>query len=1209
MFNIFLFWIVQGRKCLLILTLIVHTWFIGLSQVVINEVHMQPAGSTTGTNPQNLADCTPNNGAEYIELYNTDPCNVADISCYIVGCNIAGTSAAAHGAFRFPQGTIIPPLGFVSIGGTNSGATFVLNNYCGTANLNINPAGRWYMPNGDGYMMLYNSSGAAIDAVYWTINAGEANKWGTDTDINTNPTRIPAGTGGCQLVNSLSGPANLPLSFAEYAGQASGNGFSTARQTDGGSTWVRNVAGTINGCNGACIVSTPFLLNIITSAPSCNSANGSITITPSTMGSYSYSWTPNVSTSNVATNLAAGAYQISVTLNGCTVDTIINLTSTSGPTSVAVSTVNSTCGQGNGSVSIGAVTGGTPPFTYNFDNLGYSSTSNFSNLPGGVYSLLVKDATGCVYSAPNIILTSSPSPSNILFNSTNPTCGQSNGSVILGQVTGGTSPYTYNFNNLGFGTNTSFSNLGAGSFSLEISDALGCTFSAPDILLTNNSGPTGVLVTPTNPSCGQSDGVISLGVVTGGTAPYTYNFDGLGFSGTTVFSNLSGGSYTLEVKDAAGCVFVAPIVTLVTPNGPSAIAVTTTNPSCGLADGAVIIGTVTGGTAPYTYNFNNQGFSGVTTYANLNAGSYGLEVKDSNGCLFLASSVVLTNTNAPSAIVVNVTNSTCSQSNGVVDLSTVTGGTAPYSYNFNNLGFSSVTNYTGLMAGTYTLQVQDNIGCVFVAPSINITTSAGPNTISVFSTDPSCNQTNGSVNLGNVSGGTPPFNYNFNNQGPSSNINYSNLSAGTYSLVVVDALGCVYNAPSITLNTSNGPSGIVVNVIDPLCGQSNGSVDLGLVSGGVAPFVYNFNGIGFQPVTSFSDLPAGTYSLEVSDASGCIFIAPTINLSSSDAPNGVEILVTNTLCGQANGSVILGNVFGGVSPYLFSFDNLPFSSNSSFTILDQGSYAISIKDSNNCVFDTTISVMPSSGITSADVSISPMICLTENGSISIGAILGGVPPYQFQLNGQGFTSNPQFNNLPEGLYSITVKDSSGCELNLQKNVTQDFSSGPQSLSYSLVSPDCDASNGSLSVLNVVGGTSPLSYSFSGIQEMIDSTYSNLDTGWYQIQIIDSNGCVLSDSVLLLPNGMGDVYIPNTFTPNKDNKNENWFISGYCVKQIDCIIFNRWGEYVARLDNANPSWDGIYNGQLVQEGIYVYSALITFYSNDTKSQMGHILISY
>jgi gliding motility-associated-like protein len=91
--------------------------------------------------------------------------------------------------------------------------------------------------------------------------------------------------------------------------------------------------------------------------------------------------------------------------------------------------------------------------------------------------------------------------------------------------------------------------------------------------------------------------------------------------------------------------------------------------------------------------------------------------------------------------------------------------------------------------------------------------------------------------------------------------------------------------------------------------------------------------------------------------------------------------------------------------------------------------------------------------------------------------------------------------------------------------------------------------------------------------------------------------------------MGDVYIPNTFTPNKDNKNENWFISGYCVKQIDCIIFNRWGEYVARLDNANSSWDGIYNGQLVQEGIYVYSALITFYSNDTKSQMGHILISY
>ena len=139
------------------------------SQIVINEIQIQPAGSSTASNPQNLVDCTPIPGAEFIELYNTNPCNSVDISCYILANNIAGTSAAAHGGFRFPSGTIIPPLGFLSIGGSNSGATFNLNALCGTSNLNINPAGRWYLPNGDGYMILYDDIGNVVDAIYWTL--------------------------------------------------------------------------------------------------------------------------------------------------------------------------------------------------------------------------------------------------------------------------------------------------------------------------------------------------------------------------------------------------------------------------------------------------------------------------------------------------------------------------------------------------------------------------------------------------------------------------------------------------------------------------------------------------------------------------------------------------------------------------------------------------------------------------------------------------------------------------------------------------------------------------------------------------------------------------------------------------------------------------------------------------------------------------------
>ncbi len=1183
--------------------------FIAHSQVVINEVQMQPAGSATGTNPQNLVDCTPNDGAEFIELYNTDPCNSVDISCYILGCNIAGTSAASHGAFRFPSGTIIPPLGFVSIGGTNSGATFILNTYCGTANLNINPAGRWYMPNGDGYMMLYDASGTAIDAVYWTVNAGEASKWGTDTDINTNPTRIPAGTGGCAVVSSLSGPANLAIGTAEYAGQASGNGFSSARQTDGSNTWVRNVAGTINACNGACVIANPFSISATTTAPSCGASNGAITVNPAPAGAYTYTWVPNVSANNTASNLAAGSYQVSIDLNGCQKDTTIVLSNSAGPTNIVITPTNASCGLSNGSVTLGAVTGGVGPYTYNFNNLGFSGTTNYSNLAAGSYTLIVKDAAGCTYSAPNIVLTGGTAPTAITVTPTNPSCGQSNGAIALGTVTGGTSPYTYNFNNLGFSATTNYPNLAAGNYSLIVQDASGCTFNAPNSVLTSSAGPTGITTTPTNPACGQSNGAVSLGAVVGGTAPYTYNFNNLGFSATTNYPNLAAGSYTLEVTDAAGCTYIAPSVSLSNSNGPTAIAVTPTNPSCGQSDGLVSLGNVTGGTAPYTYNFNNLGYGSTTNFPNLAAGNYTLDVQDANGCIFSAPAIALNNANGPTAIVVNITNSTCSQSNGSVSLGTVTGGTAPYTYNFNSLGYSNTITYSTLAAGSYTLLVQDASGCVYTAPSATITTSNGPTAIAVTPYNPSCGQSNGTVTLGSVTGGTAPYTYNFNNQGFSGNTSYTNLASGTYTLAVTDGAGCIFNAPDIILNTSNGPSAIAVTTVDPSCSQTNGSVTLGAVTGGTSPYSYNFNGQGLSATISFSNLAAGTYSLEVSDGAGCIYVAPYIILTSLNGPTDIVITISNTTCAQANGAINLGAVNGGLAPYQFSIDNQTFSTSTLFANLSAGNYILSVQDANNCSFDTSFTVLPSIGPTGVQLSIEPAICTQNIGNISIDAVIGGIPPYQYQLNTLGQSSTTIYDNLSAGNYTLTITDINGCSLTIDTIVTQDNSSGPQSYTYETKSPDCDNSNGSFSILNVSGGTAPYLFSFSGGGNMADSIFDNLDTGRYYILITDSNGCMLNDSIIIKPSEDGEAYLPNCFTPNGDKTNEKWFIKGYCIQHIECFIFDRWGEYIARLDDDVKEWDGKYKNEFVPEGVYAYRARITFNSNKKKAVVGHILIHY
>jgi len=745
---------------------------------------------------------------------------------------------------------------------------------------------------------------------------------------------------------------------------------------------------------------------------------------------------------------------------------------------------------------------------------------------------------------------------------------------------------------------------------LVITDASGCSYTAPTIVLSSTAGPTAISVSTINPACGQSNGTINLGAVTGGTSPFTYNFNNLGYTTAVSFNNLAAGNYTLDVQDANGCIYSAPAIVLNSSNGPTAITVNTVDPSCGQSDGTISLGTVTGGTGPYTYNFNNSGFSGTTVYPNLAAGSFSLDVQDANGCLFSAPSIALTNLNGPTSIQISTTNESCGLVNGSITLGTVNGGTPPYTYNFNNQGYSSLTNFSNLQAGNYSVVVQDAVGCIYTAPITAIAGTNGPTAILVNSSNPTCGQTNGTISLGQVTGGTAPYSFDFNNQGPGTTTSFSNLSSGNYSLVVADANGCTYNAPAINLNSSNGPTAIVVSTTDPTCNQSNGTILLGAVSGGTAPYTYNLNGQGFSGNTNYTNLSSGTYTLQISDASGCTFNTPNVVLSSANGPLGVAVTVTSTSCGETNGAIDLGLVSGGQSPYSYSIDNQPFSSFTSFTALGSGTHTLSIRDANGCQYDTTISILPSTGISNATINIQPSICIQSNGTISIDSVFGGAAPYQYQLNSLGFVSSADFQNLNTGLYTITIQDNNGCQWSIQKLVFQDFSSGPQKVNYVINPPDCEGINGSLALENIVGGTAPYSLSINGLTTNPDTLFSNLDTGRYSILVIDANGCELIDSIQIKQKGLGDVFIPNSFTPNKDNKNELWTIKGYCIKHFECIIFNRWGEFIGRIDDLyNPAWDGLYKGLQVQQGVYIYSAFVTFESNDTKTYLGQLNITY
>ena len=776
-------------KTKIVLLTLLLTSFAYKSQVVINEVHLKPAGGDTDQAFQSMYNANATSGAEFIEIYNISSCPV-DISCWTLGGMDGGTNG---GAFSFPSGTIIPPLGFITIGGPLTiGVNFNLNLSTNSARLWRSNASRWHLPNGDGWVALYDASGSAMDAVYWTFDSNDPTKLNTDATFTTGALQRIGACGGGSLATASA------ISGIEYIVSATVTGQSYERTTDGSMSWALG-APTPNNCNGTCVVANGFQLNALVQQPSCGQSNGSISFSPTPQDTYFYNW-PFPTTGNVSSvaNLSAGDYFITITnISGCTKDTTITLVPTGGVTAVNVSSTNPSCSSADGTVSIGAVTGGTAPYQFNFNGTGYGTSLNFSNLTSGTYTLNVQDNTGCVYSAPSIVLTAANTPTAIAVSTTPENCNQSNGSVSLGAVTGGSAPYQFDFNGGGYSSNIAFTNLASGNYTLSVQDNSGCVYNAPVVVVAEIAGPSALVVTTNNATCGNANGSVVLGAVTGGTAPYQYNFNNSGYSNTTNYSNLNTGNYTISVQDNAGCIYTAANAVITNTASPTGITQTINDASCGLQNGSVVLGSVTGGTAPYQYNFNGQGFSSTTTFSGLNGGSYSLIVQDALGCTYAAPAIVLATSVGPTTINFNSVNASCDQDNGSIQIVSITGGTAPYQYSVNGSALTTSTNYPNLVPGAYELSVLDASGCTI---QTQVQISGGSSPIADFAINPSAISIfEPYTNLINLSSSDVVLNSWVipNGQPNSSNsedlqVSFLDAESGTYpiTLIVTNADGC-----------------------------------------------------------------------------------------------------------------------------------------------------------------------------------------------------------------------------------------------------------------------------------------------------------------------------------------------------------------------------------------------------------------------------------
>lgn len=857
-----------------------------------------------------------------------------------------------------------------------------------------------------------------------------------------------------------------------------------------------------NGCisSKGFTITQPAAISVTATptSPLCNNAcSGSITAnvaggTPA----YTYNWLP-AGVGSTITNLCAGNYTLTVTdASLCTGNAVVTLTN---PPAIVpnVTFTNALCNASCNGSAIATPFNGTAPYSYTWTNVPASFTNIATGLCAGTYTVFIKDANNCTVTPQQITL-NDPLPLNILASSLPATClGPPDGSMTV-TPSGGTPTYSYAWVPAALGTNSFVNNVGAGIYTVIVTDGNLCTNSV-SIIVNNSNGPNSAAVTSTNVNCfGQCTGAASIGVITGGNPGYVVSWV-TPVPSTTVNPkiNLCAGTWTAQITDVLGC----KLFTTVTISQPTAGITDNpmiTDPLCaGVCSGSVVLNP-SGGTPPYASYAWSPSASITNTASGLCVGVHTSTITDNLGCTFVGSYTLNGQVTVTTAVASTSNNcfGNCLGTSSVV----AGGGVAPYNYSWSNAQTGTVV--INLCNGNYSVTVTDFNGCQATGTT-NITS---PSSITIVPTisSPSCGLCNGSSTVV-AGGGTAPFSYTWTSG--SSTPTETNLCAGVYQVLVTDSKGCT-QLQNIPISNSSGITGEIFNIQNELCfNDCNGSVSVTPV-GGNPPITFNW--VAPASTNSFiTNLCGGTYFVQMQDAQGCI------RTSSVTVNSATNIIITPTVIaptcpGPGNNGTITVNVFGGTGTYTYNWS--PAGNTATLNNVGAGVYTLNVTD-GVCNKSITVNVNSASApqilFTKVDDSCLPGPC---TGSVVITPTLG-TPGYNVVWSNGNLNTNT-VTGLCQGVISVTVTDFVGCTA-VQSFTIND--SPPVNLSLPVVNDvTCYGScNGSISIVPS-GGTLPYVISWIPATTVTPANpLNNLCAGNYSATVTDKNGCTATSTFALV----------------------------------------------------------------------------------------------
>jgi len=426
---------------------------------------------------------------------------------------------------------------------------------------------------------------------------------------------------------------------------------------------------------------------------------------------------------------------------------------------------------------------------------------------------------------------------------------------------------------------------------------------------------------------------------------------------------------------------------------------------------------------------------------------------------------------------------------------TITNGQPPFSYLWPNGSTAPSTCLVGFT--DYQVTVTDGTGCQVTATFLLVDVTAA-------SSDVLCNGENDGAILLNASGGTSPYNYDWDVDALDGSGNAFGLTAGTYTVTVIDANGCTVEL-SQTVNEPPMLSA-VLDIVEVSCtGGSDGEICVSTI-GGIPPYTYYWSN-GTNNAACNINLPAGAYEVIVSDANGC-----TIQVNGSvNEPPPIEINLssTNVPCFGDNSGTVSVVATGGTGLYIYTWNDPIGSSTPNVTGLNAGTYCATVTDANGCTSTGCTNVEEPSQLNGQTISSSAACNGDASGSATI-IVNGGTPPFTYDWNDPNNQLTPTATDLIAGTYCVVVTDANGCTYEECVTVTEPDAI---SLSATVIPTSCwNTQDGSIDV-DVIGGTLP--YTFDWNDDNFDGQNNlNVPAGIYDVTVTDTNGCTETNSFIV-----------------------------------------------------------------------------------------------